>query len=66
VRKVYEQAGVDIEDLPKGIYKEWRDGFTVMVNYTDQDYMPSVPSSSRIMVGSIPLKPARAIVWIDE
>lgn len=63
IRDVYERAGVDIEDLPKGIYMEWRDGFFVAVNYTDQEYRLSLPANVRILIGSNPLKPAQAIVW---
>ena len=38
VRDIYEKAGVKIEDLPKGVYIEWRDGFFVAVNYTDDEF----------------------------
>jgi beta-galactosidase len=63
VRWVYEKAGVKIEDLPNGVFMEWRDGFFVAVNYTDQDFKLPVPGNSRILVGNNPLKPAQAIVW---
>jgi beta-galactosidase len=63
IRDVYHRAGVAIEDLPKGIYMEWRDGFFVAVNYTDQDYYLPIPAHGQILIGSNPLKPAQAIVW---
>ena len=44
VRRVYEKAGVKIEDLPKGVFMEWRDGFFVAVNYTDNNFKIPVPA----------------------
>jgi len=64
VRSVYERAGVAIEDLPKGVYIEWRDGFFVAVNYTDNPFQVQVPAGSLILVGTNPLQPAQAIVWV--
>jgi beta-galactosidase len=63
VRETYERAGVKIEDLPKGIYMEWRDGFYVAVNYTDKDFELPVPQNANILFGSNPVKTAGAIVW---
>jgi beta-galactosidase len=63
VRDTYERAGVKIEDFPKGVYLEWRDGFYVAVNYTDIDFHIPVPNDGIILSGSNPLKPANAIVW---
>jgi len=66
VREIYEKAGVKIEDLPKGVYIEWRDGFYVAVNYTDQEFYLPVGKQSRIILGSNPLKSASATVWQTE
>ncbi|MEI6050667.1 MAG: beta-galactosidase, partial [Bacteroidota bacterium] len=66
VRKVYERAGVKIEDLPKGVYIEWRDGFFVAVNYTDRDFKLPVPVNAKILIGSNPVQSAEAIVWKME
>jgi beta-galactosidase len=38
------QAGIAIEDLPEGMMMEYRDGFGIAVNYSDQEY--DVPGSS--------------------
>ncbi len=63
VRDIYEKAGVKIEDLPKGVYMEWRDGFFVAVNYTDYEFNLPINEKSRIILGSNPLKSASAVVW---
>jgi beta-galactosidase len=63
VRSVYEKAGVKIGDLPKGVFLEWRDGFFVAVNYTDNEYILHLNEDCRIILGSKSLKPACATVW---
>jgi beta-galactosidase len=63
VRSVYERAGVMIEDLPRGVYMEWRDGFFVAVNYTDKPYHVPISSDCTVLIGSNPLQPANAIIW---
>jgi len=63
VRRVYEQAGVKIEDFPGGIYMEWRDGFFVAVNYSDNPIRIPVNTGAEILVGKNPLQPAQALIW---
>jgi beta-galactosidase len=63
VRNVYERAGVEIEDLPTGVFMEWRDGFNVAVNYTDKDFAFKVPHGAKVLVGNNPVKPAHTLIW---
>lgn len=63
VRAVYQNAGVQIEDLPKGVYVEWRDGYMIAVNYSDNPCRLNIPVTSNILVGKNPLGPAKAVVW---
>ncbi|WP_237732302.1 beta-galactosidase [Flavobacterium sp. UGB4466] len=63
VRSVYERSKVTIEDLPKGVYLEWRDGFYTGVNYTNEPIQLAIPEGSKILVGQNPLQPAQAIIW---
>jgi beta-galactosidase len=63
IRTIYNRAGVDIDDFPKGVFVEWRDGFYVGVNYTNEPITLKIPKDSTILVGENPLKPAKAIVW---
>jgi beta-galactosidase len=65
VRTIYNRASVQIEDLPKGVFVEWRDGFYVGVNYTNEPIKLVIPEGSRILVGENPLQSARAVVWKD-
>jgi beta-galactosidase len=63
VRKVYSDAGVEMENFLKGVMVEWRDGFYVGVNYTDNPISLPVPENSKILVGTNPVQPAQAIIW---
>lgn len=63
VRNVYERAGVEIENLPLGIFSEWRDGFMVAVNYTDDVYEVKDAIGKEILIGENPLKATSVLVW---
>jgi beta-galactosidase len=63
VRSVYQRAGVAIEDLPKGVFHEWRGGYDFLVNYNPAPYQPALPADVKIVHGKVPLEPAQALVW---
>ncbi|MBP7777151.1 MAG: beta-galactosidase [Acidobacteria bacterium] len=65
VRQVYERARVPIEDLPAGVYVDWRDGFFVGVNYSALPVRLRLGPKSRMVVGTNPLAPAQVLVWKD-
>ena len=63
IRAVYRRAGVAIDDLPPGVYIEWRDGFFVAVNYSSSVVPIPVEPGARIFLGANPLRPAEVLVW---
>lgn len=63
IRTVFSRANVAIENLPKGVYIDWRDGFYVGVNYTDEAIQLPIQKGSKILVGENPLQPAQAVIW---
>jgi beta-galactosidase len=65
VRSVYQRAGVAIEELPKGVFVDWRGGFSFLVNYNPQAFSPALAATARIVRGQTPLAPAQALVWKD-
>lgn len=66
MRQVYERAGVAIEDLPRGVYMEWRDGFFVGVNYSAAQVTLPIAKGSRMLGGENPVSPAQAVAWKEE
>ena len=65
IRKVYERAGTAVENYPPGVYVEWRDGFFVGVNYSNQAFDLKIPAGARIHLGQRLLKPAGVVVWME-
>ncbi len=63
VRDVYEKAGIATEDLPVGVYEEWRDGFVTGVNYTDSTFRFAVPHGKKVLIGSNPVAQGQTIIW---
>lgn len=63
MRKVYQDAGAEILDLPNYVFTEWRDGFWITVNYTAETVEAPVPANAKILIGQKTLKPAGVVVW---
>ncbi|MBJ6107677.1 beta-galactosidase [Hymenobacter sp. BT523] len=63
IRRVYERAGIAIENLPDGVMLDWRDGFWVGVNYGEKPYTVAVPAGAKVLVGERVLQPAGVVVW---
>jgi beta-galactosidase len=63
LKSVYQKAGINTDNLPKGIYVFWRQGFNVAVNYSSADYTLTIPAGARLLVGEKILKPASVAVW---
>jgi len=63
LRKVYQQAGIALADLPDGVILDWRDGFWVGLNYSDKPYTVPVSAQGKVLIGSPTMKPAEVVVW---
>lgn len=63
LRKVYEQAGIGIEDLPEGMVMLWRHGFWIGMNYSSETREINIPDNAKIIIGQKILKPAEVVVW---
>lgn len=66
VREVYKRGGIEIENLPKGVYMEWREGFWVAVNYTGQTVNVPISDYTKILIGENPLPSASVVIWKDN
>lgn len=63
LRKVYQQGGADILDLPRYVFTEWREGFWVTVNYTSDTVQAPVHQESSLIYGKESVKPGGVAVW---
>jgi beta-galactosidase len=66
LRKVYSRFAGDLPfDLPPYVFADFRDGFWVGVNYTDQTYQWPASKQARFVVGERDLPPGGVSVWKD-
>lgn len=65
VRSVYQRAGVPIENLPEGVFLNWRGGFYFLADYNPHPFVPTLPATAKIVLGQTPLAPAHTLIWTD-
>lgn len=65
MRKVYEEGGATILDLPNYVFSEYRDGLRIATNYSSFDYQLDVPHNTKFLIGEMLLKPGQVSVWKD-
>ena len=65
LRGVFERAAVAVRNLPNGFYVEWRDGFWIATNFTEQTLRAPVPVSAKVLIGSREVPPAGVTVWME-
>jgi len=63
LKKVYETAGIGIQELPEGVILNWRDGFFIANNYSSSNVTLEIPANANILVGTKDLTPAGVLVW---
>jgi len=63
LKKVYEIAGIGIQELPEGVMVNWRDGFFVANNYSSSKITLDIPQTAKILVGTKEMTPAGVLVW---
>lgn len=63
LRKVYEKAGITIDNLPEGLIIQWNHGFWIAMNYSSNEQYVEIPSTSKIIFGNNKLMPAEIAIW---
>jgi beta-galactosidase len=63
VRRVFSDAGVQIEDHPDQLLVDWRDGFWVASNFSSTDRDVPAPRDTSLIVGTRRLPPAGVAIW---
>lgn len=63
IREVYRRAGVAIDDLPEGVFLDWRGGYYFLVNYRPEPVRPTLPTGASIVAGELPLAPAGTLIF---
>jgi beta-galactosidase len=63
VRRVFEEAGVPIEDYPSQLFVDWRDGFWIASNFSSTPQPAPIPAGLTPLVGGRELPPAGVAIW---
>lgn len=63
LKKLYNNAGIKILDLPDGVMTEWRDGFYFGLNYSSDKQTISIPGNAQVLIGNKTLEPAGVVIW---
>jgi len=63
LKKVYETAGIGVQELPEGVMLNWRDGFFIANNYSSSNVTLDIPQSSKVIFGTKEMTPAGVLVW---
>ena len=63
LKKVYDSAGIAIEEQPEGVMVNWRDGFWVAINYSSVKVNINIPNNAKIIFGTRTLPVAGVVVW---
>ena len=65
LKKVYQKAGITIQEQAEGVMVNWRDGFWIAVNYASSPSTVAMPKNANILIGSKTLEPAGVVVWTE-
>ncbi len=61
--RLFDQVKVKTESYPKGIIVEYRDGFGIALNYSDQRYEMELPDGTEVLIGEKNIPTAGVLVW---
>lgn len=65
--KLYARLGISVMNLPYGVTMEYRNGFGIVLNYSDQPYHFELPQGSKVLIGSQDIPTAGVLVFLlDE
>jgi beta-galactosidase len=63
LRKIYRLRNIPVLDLPKGVLVEYRNGFGIAMNYSDQIYIFPISPKATVLIGENPMSTAEILVW---
>lgn len=63
LKKLYSKLGIGVMDLPYGVTVEYRNGFGIVLNYSDKTYTFPVPEGAECLVGTPELATAGVLVF---
>jgi beta-galactosidase len=65
MRGAYKRAGVAVSDLADGFVVDWRDGFWVATNFTENKQRAPIAKGAKVLVGTADVPTAGVTVWME-
>ncbi len=63
LKKLYANLNIPVLDLPDGLHIEYRNGFGIAVNYSDQTFSVPIEASSIIIGNGNSIEVAGVLIW---
>ncbi len=63
MQKVFKLANTDILDLPEGVTMEYRDGFGIILNYSDKPFKANFLKDKKFIIGSEKIPTAQVSIF---
>jgi len=63
IEKLYGRLGIELLELPAGVYVEYRDGFGIAVNYSDRTQRLALTQSAQFLIGGVDVPTGGVAVW---
>jgi len=63
LKRIYSLNATPLQDLPEGVWMEYRDGFGIAVNYSSTTISFPLPAGATVLIGKQELAPAEVVVW---
>lgn len=63
LKKLYEKINIPVMSLPYGVSIEYRNGFGIVLNYSNKPYEFSLPQNAKILIGSTTIQVASVLVF---
>ena len=63
MKKVFNMLDIPVMDLPYGVTLEYRNGFGIVLNYSDKPYEFTLPEGSKVLIGDTEIPTAGVLVF---
>nr|WP_071147676.1 beta-galactosidase [Bacteroides ihuae] len=63
LKKLYTTLNIPVMDLPYGVTMEYRNGFAIVLNYSDEPYEFTLPTGAKVLIGSAVIPTAGVLVY---
>ncbi len=63
LKKLYSLLKIPVMNLPYGITMEYRNGFGIVLNYSDKPYTFTLPTNAKVLIGNVVIPTAGVLVY---